>query len=440
MKFSELNLSPKIVRALEELDITEATSIQEKAIPLIQEGKDVIGISRTGSGKTLAFCVPLLEKLEKGKGVQVLILSPTRELAMQISREMSKFGKYMNFSVATVFGGVAIDPQMDQISRSEIVVGTPGRILDHLGRGTLNISNLKTFALDEADKMVEMGFIEDVNRILSNSNTTRQILLFGATISDEVKNIQSRHMSDTVIAKVELQVKEDLLEQFYYNLQHNEKFSYLVHLLKKEETDRVMIFCSTKATVNVLIKNLRNNGIKSEMIHGDLTQNKRMRVIEGFNKGSPRVLVASAVAARGLDIKNVSHVFNYDLPNDPQEYIHRIGRTARAGEAGIAISLLSKKDHDSFGEILRRYRVNIQKLDLEEFERLKFDSSDFGRGRSGFNRGQSGRGRGPRRKGNSNSSSRSYGGRSSGRSSSRSSSNRSSSGSGKSEGFMNRVR
>jgi ATP-dependent RNA helicase DeaD len=359
---------------------------------------------------------------------------------MQISREMSKFGKYMNFSVATVFGGVAIDPQMDQISRSEIVVGTPGRILDHLGRGTLNISNLKTFALDEADKMVEMGFIEDVNRILSNSNTTRQILLFGATISDEVKNIQSRHMSDTVIAKVELQVKEDLLEQFYYNLQHNEKFSYLVHLLKKEETDRVMIFCSTKATVNVLIKNLRNNGIKSEMIHGDLTQNKRMRVIEGFNKGSPRVLVASAVAARGLDIKNVSHVFNYDLPNDPQEYIHRIGRTARAGEAGIAISLLSKKDHDSFGEILRRYRVNIQKLDLEEFERLKFDSSDFGRGRSGFNRGQSGRGRGPRRKGNSNSSSRSYGGRSSGRSSSRSSSNRSSSGSGKSEGFMNRVR
>ncbi len=434
MKFSELNLSPKIVRALEELDIVEATSIQEKAIPMIKAGKDVIGISRTGSGKTLAFCVPLLEKLEKGKGVQVLILSPTRELAMQISREMSKFGKYMNFSVATVFGGVSIDPQMDQIRKSEIVVGTPGRILDHLGRGTLKLQDLKTFALDEADKMVEMGFIEDVNRILSHSNRTRQILLFGATISDEVKNIQSRHMKDTVIAKVELQVKEDLLEQFYYNLQHNEKFSYLVHLLKKEETDRVIIFCSTKATVNVLIKNLRNNGIKSEMIHGDLTQNKRMRVIEGFNKGHPKVLVASAVAARGLDIKNVSHVFNYDLPNDPQEYIHRIGRTARAGESGIAISLLSKKDHDSFGEILRRYRVNIQKLDLEEFERLRFDSSDFGRGRSGFNRGQSGRGRGPRRKGNfGRNSSRSYGGRSSSR-------NRSSNRSQSSDGFMNRVR
>ena len=392
MKFSELNISPNIVRALDEIDIKEPTGIQEKSIQTIKEGKDLIGISKTGSGKTLAFGVPVLENVVKKQGVQVLVMAPTRELASQISKEMSKFGKYVNFSIATVFGGVAIGPQMDKIARSEIVVGTPGRILDHLGRGTLKLNKLKTFVLDEADKMVDMGFIDDINRILECTNRDRQILLFGATISNEVKYIKQRHMNKPVTVKAESQVHEDLLEQFYYDINQNEKFSYLMHLLSKEQTNRVIIFCSTKATVNVLTKNLRRQGIDADMIHGDLTQNRRMKVIEAFNNGRQEVLVASAVAARGLDIKNVSHVFNYDLPRNPEEYIHRIGRTARAGEYGKAISLLSRRDHDAFGEIKRRYRIKIERLDLESFPKVQFDAGqryDGRRSGGGRSRGRS---------------------------------------------------
>ena len=410
MKFSEINISPNIVRALDEMDIVEATDIQEKSIPTIKEGKDLIGISRTGSGKTLAFGVPILENVVKKGGVQVLILAPTRELASQISREMDKFGKYVNFSIATVFGGVAIGPQMDKISKSEIVVGTPGRILDHLGRGTLNLDDLKTFVLDEADKMVDMGFIDDINRVLECTNNDRQILLFGATISNEVKYIKQRHMNDPVTIKAKSQVTDDLLEQFYYDIPQNEKFSYLMHLLNKEKTNRVIIFCSTKATVNVLTKNLRRHSIDADMIHGDLTQNRRMKVIEDFNNGKQEVLVASAVAARGLDIKNVSHVFNYDLPRNPEEYIHRIGRTARAGEYGKAISLLSRRDHDSFGEIKRRYRIKIERLDLDKFEKVQFDAGQrFDGRRSGGGR-SSGRSSGFGSRGRSNA--RGFGGRS----------------------------
>ncbi|MBL7051464.1 MAG: DEAD/DEAH box helicase [Nanoarchaeota archaeon] len=438
MKFSEINISPNLVRALNEMDITEATDIQEKAIPTIKEGKDLIGISRTGSGKTLAFGVPILENVVKKGGVQVLILAPTRELASQISREMGKFGKYVNFSIATVFGGVAIGPQMDKISKSEIVVGTPGRILDHLGRGTLNLDGLKTFVLDEADKMVDMGFIDDINRVLECTNNDRQILLFGATISNEVKYIKQRHMNDPVTIKAKSQVKEDLLEQFYYDVQQNEKFSYLMHLLNKENTNRVIIFCSTKATVNVLTKNLRRNGIDADMIHGDLTQNRRMKVIEDFNNDKQEVLVASAVAARGLDIKNVSHVFNYDLPRNPEEYIHRIGRTARAGESGKAISLLSRRDHDSFGEIKRRYRIKIERLDVEKFDKVQFDAGQrFDGRRSGGGR-SSGRSSGFGSRGRSNSrgfGSRGFGNRDEGRSNY---GNRDEGRSNSGEGFRNR--
>jgi superfamily II DNA/RNA helicase len=383
MSFEKLKIQQNIVRALKDMGIEEPTVIQDKAIPMIKSGKDVIGMSRTGSGKTVAFGVPLLEKIVPRDGVQALIIAPTRELAVQIAQELKKFGKYMKLSVATVYGGVSINPQMDRISRSEIVVGTPGRLLDHLRRNTLDLSGLKIVVLDEADKMVEMGFIEDIEQIIDLAPKNRQVLLFGATISEEINRLKRRYMKEPMVARAETHVTRDLLKQFYYDVKSHEKFSLLVHLLKKENTGRVMIFCSTRSTVEILTRNLQAQGVHAAMMHGKMTQNKRLQVIEQFHKGKPNVLVASAVAARGLDIKDVTHIFNYDLSKDPQEYIHRVGRTARAGEAGKAITLLSDKDYDAFSNILNRHRIEIKELPHEDYPRLKFQARQhdrFGRG------------------------------------------------------------
>lgn len=374
MKFEEIQVHTDIVRALQELGIKEPTLIQQKAIPLIKEGKDVIGMSKTGSGKTAAFGIPILEQVKKGQGIQLLLMAPTRELAVQISTELQKFGKYLQFSVATIFGGVGIEPQVQKLRTADIVVGTPGRLLDHIGRRTINLSKIKCAVLDEADKMVEMGFIEDINEILSNTPKEKQMLLFGATISTEIDMLKRQHMHDPVVAEAESHVKEDFLEQYYYDIEAHEKFSMLVHLLKKEETDRVIIFCSARSTVELIQKNLRNNGIKAEMIHGKLSQNRRLQVIESFNKGKIDILVASAVAARGLHIDGVSHVFNYDLSQDPQEYIHRVGRTARAGQSGKAITLLGPRDHDQFRHILDRFRIEVQELPKENFVKVRFEA------------------------------------------------------------------
>ncbi|MAF99058.1 MAG: ATP-dependent RNA helicase [Nanoarchaeota archaeon] len=388
MKFSELQVREEIVSALQDEQITEPTNIQEQTIPLALAGKDIVGSSRTGSGKTLSFGVPLIQRVESGKGVQGLVLAPTRELANQISRELRKWSKNINLNIATVFGGVALGPQVDAMRRSEIIVATPGRMLDHMGRNNVDLGSLKCFVLDEADKMVEMGFIEDIERILQATPEDRQILLFGATISDEINYIKQKHMKDVQTAKAELHVKKDLLEQQYYNVKMFEKFSLLVHLLKKEETGRVIIFCSKRSTVELVNRNLRDHSVKSEMIHGKMRQNKRLNVIDRFNNGKVDILVASSVAARGLDIKNVTHIFNYDLSKDPQEYIHRVGRTARAGESGTAITLLAEQDYEPFHAILGRYGMEVEELQVEAFEKLRFNTQQERRGsRNGF-RGQ----------------------------------------------------
>ncbi len=375
MKFDKLGISKDIARALEEEGITTPTMIQEKAIPAILEGKDLIGMSKTGSGKTAAFGVPILQKIQPNAGVQILIMSPTRELAVQISNELQKFSKYISAKITTVYGGVGYEPQIRGMRSSEIVVGTPGRLLDHLQQGNLDLRKLNCLILDEADKMVDMGFFEDINRIISYAPRNRQVLLFGATISSEIDRLKREQMTNPIVAKAESHVKDDFLEQYYYNTKNHEKFSLLVHLLKKEQTDRVIIFCSTRSTVEILSKNLRKNGIKTEMIHGKLSQNRRLRTIENFNKGNNQVLVASAVAARGLHIENVSHVFNYDLSQDPEEYIHRVGRTARAGESGIAYTLLTPRDHDTFNQILARFPIKVEKLQMpKSFKKLRFEA------------------------------------------------------------------
>lgn len=365
-----------ILRALNEHSITAPTGIQTKTIPKIMEGCDVIGISKTGSGKTAAFVIPMLEHVSAERHVQKLVICPTRELAVQIANEVKKFGKYHHAHVATVYGGASMGVQINEIKKANIVIGTPGRLLDHLGRRTLNLSRINCLVLDEADKMVDMGFISDITKILENAPQKKQILLFGATISDEINWLKKKYMHNPVVLQDDVHVKDDVLEQSYYDVEPHEKFSLLVHLLNKHPIEKVIIFCSTRSTVELVTKNLLKNGIKADMIHGKLSQSRRLNVIENLNKGKFSILVASSVAARGLDIKNVSHVINYDLSRDPQEYVHRIGRTARAGESGEAITLLSPRDHEIFGQILRAYPLQIRKLPKESFERLRFQAGE----------------------------------------------------------------
>lgn len=405
MNFTELNVKEEIVNALNELGIKEPTTIQQKAIPLVKAGKDIIGMSKTGSGKTAAFGIPTLEQIEPKKGIQLFIMAPTRELAVQIAKDLRNIGKYLSFTIATIYGGVGYQPQEDALKKAEIVVGTPGRLLDLLQKRAMDLSPLKCVILDEADKMVEMGFIEDINEILGHMPDQKQVLLFGATLSDDIDNIRDRYMSDPVTAEAEAQVKEEFLKQYYYDLKPFEKFSLLVHLLKTEKINRALIFCSARTTVELVQKNLRLQGIKAEMIHGKLSQNRRLRVIEGFNKEKINILVASPVAARGLHIDDISHVFNYDLSQDAQEYIHRVGRAARAGNLGKAITLLSEKDYDTFNEILARHQVPVEELPKGVFPKLHFEivrdrrDNRFGRGFRGRESGFGGRGRGsgPRR-------------------------------------------
>ena len=400
MNFEQLGLLPETVKKLQQQNITEATMIQEKSIPIIREGKDLIGMSKTGSGKTLAFGLPLLEKIQPKREIQLLVMAPTRELAVQIARELQKYA-LPHTNIATIYGGVSLMPQIDELRRAQVVVGTPGRLLDHLERRNLNLTKLTSVVLDEADKMVEMGFIEDITEIISYTPEYRQMLLFGATISNEIDHLKKRFMHQPETAEAEKQVKEDLLEQYYYNVQQHEKFSLLTHLLKKEKFLRVIVFCSACHTVEAVAKNLKRQGLKAEPIHGRLSQSRRLRMMDDFNAGKVEVLVASPVAARGLDIKFVSHVFNFDLSQDPQEYIHRVGRTARAGESGKAITLLSNKDYDVFGQILSRFRVKVNELPDEQFPRLPFDTGRDSRpsnfhGRNFSQRSQDYRQRSPR--------------------------------------------
>ncbi len=386
MNFEELGVRPEIVRALHEIGIEEPTKIQGEAIPLAKAGNDVIGMSSTGSGKTAAFGIPVIERIKQHGGTQVLIMAPTRELAIQIADELRKFGKYVGFRIATVYGGVGLFQQVKNMSQSEIVVGTPGRLLDHLQRGNMDVSKIDCLVLDEADKMVEMGFIEDVERIIQAMPSRKQVLLFGATLSNEIEGIKRKYMHDPKVAKAEEYVGQEFLSQFYYDVETHEKFSLLVHLLKAG-TGRSIVFCAKRSTVEILARNLMNQGIDAGMLHGKLNQNRRMRTISSFKMGKPKILVASSVAARGLDIKDITHVFNYELSRDPQEYIHRVGRTARAGDSGRAITLLSRQDHDIFSSILGYYKVSVEALPKGDFQRLRFDAGS--RRSSGF-RGRQG--------------------------------------------------
>ncbi len=397
---SGIHLHPELKKAFEEMGFSEMTDIQIKTIPLIQQGKDVIGQSQTGSGKTAAFGFPILEKITHGQGLQSLILVPTRELCEQVTTEMRKFAKHKRTNIIAIYGGISINPQIHSLLYSDIVVGTPGRILDHLQRGTINLQKIKILVLDEADKMFEMGFVEDVKKIISQTPKEKQTLLFSATISQQVHEIVRHYMKNPEKIKTQAYVEESKMAQFFYSVGSRDKFSLLVHILKHEEPKLTLIFCATRNRVDVVGKNLYKQGIQSLRLHGGLSQNKRKQSIDAFHRGEVGILVASDVAARGLDIKNVSHVINYDSPKTSKEYIHRIGRTARAGSEGKVISLIAEQDHDNFRSVLSDRSIVVEQLKLPEFARVPFMASsergNFGRSGGNFRGGYSGHSSGGR--------------------------------------------
>ncbi len=369
MKFEEMGFDERLLRAIKELHFEKPTEIQEKAIPFVMQGKDVIGQSMTGSGKTLAFGGPILHKLAYGKGAQALIITPTRELADQVAVHLKQFAKYMRANICEIFGGVSIEPQIARLRHADIVVGTPGRILDHINRRTIDLRTTKILVLDEADRMLDMGFIDDIRRILSNVPKNRQTLLFSATMPREIEFLARRFMNSPVKITTQAFVSRHKMKQFYCDAKEHDKLSLLVHLIKKEKPHLAMVFCNMKRETDFVARVLSENGIEARAIHGDMSQAARMHVLEGFHRGRPHILVATDVAARGLDIKNVSHIFNYDLPNDAENYTHRIGRTARIGKEGKVISLLCSRDHDAFRRIIRVH--DIEKIYESSFPMIK---------------------------------------------------------------------
>lgn len=393
-EFRKLGISEPILKAIEEEKFEHPSEIQERSIPLILAGKDVIAGSATGSGKTLAFGSGIIQHLEHGRGIQALVLTPTRELAEQVTKALRKFSRHKPLDIIAVYGGVSINPQIDALRSADVVVGTPGRILDHMERATINLTRIKILVLDEADRMLDMGFIEDVSKIISHCPQHRQTLLFSATITTDVANLSKRYMHNPVKVSAETYVDPRKLHQVYYDVQDNMKFSLLIHLLKNERAGLIMVFCNTRNTVDFVANNLRKANIESLAIHGGFSQAKRTNVMKQFNAGKVYVLVCTDVAARGLDIKGVSHVYNFDIPKDSKEYIHRIGRTARAGKEGKVVNLLASRDHENFSRVLRDNDIEVPKIEVPYIEKINIRWTQKPRGfRRGFGREGGERGR-----------------------------------------------
>jgi len=375
--FENFGLSHNLIESIGKLGFTKPTQIQGISIPHIIKGKDVIGESATGSGKTLAFGCGIIDNVEPRQGLQSLILTPTRELAEQVKDMLSQLSQQKRLNIISVYGGVSINPQIDNLKNAEVVVATPGRLLDHLNRRTINLSRIKVLVLDEADRMFDMGFIEDVEKIIRVCPSKRQTMFFSATISPRVKELANKYMVNPAQVSARKQVDPSKLKQVYYDIQPNMKLSLLVHLLQKEKSGLAMVFCNTRRNTDFVAKSLKANGVKSIAIHGGMSQNQRTRTINMFNDARFGVLVCTDVAARGLDIDDVSHIYNYDLPKNPVDYVHRIGRTARAGEEGKVINLLCDFDHDNFSRILSEYRnFSIEKLSRPEVKKIFFVRKD----------------------------------------------------------------
>jgi ATP-dependent RNA helicase DeaD len=398
MEFEKLlGTDNPLLKAIKDRGFEIPTEIQKKAIPIVLEGNDVIAGASTGSGKTLAFAAGLINNIQKDFGIQGLVLTPTRELAEQVAEELLDFSKFKDLDVIPVYGGVPINNQIKRLANADIVVGTPGRVLDHIEKNSIDLSRINTLVLDEADRMLDMGFIEDVEKIIANCPNKRQTMLFSATISQDVVRIAQRHMKNPKEVSAEQYVDPSKLEQLYYDISDNLKYSLLKHLLENEKTKLIMVFCNTRRNVDFISNNLKFMGIETLPIHGGFSQEKRNRMLEQFHARKVNILVATDVAARGLDIKGVSHVFNYDIPPSKDEYVHRIGRTARAGKEGKVINILASRDYDNFSNLTNGefniirveapfvQRARIRWMPERKEERFQRRRNNFGRMESNGN-------------------------------------------------------
>jgi len=370
-KFNELQLSASTLRSLNRIGFEETTPIQEQTIPLSLENRDIIGQAQTGTGKTAAFGIPLIEKVDaKERNIQGLVIAPTRELAVQVSEELYKIGYDKRLHVLAVYGGQDISRQIRALKKQpHIIVGTPGRILDHINRRTLDLSHIHTVVLDEADEMLNMGFIEDIEAILENVPDDRQTLLFSATMPERIKLVAKRFMKNPETVKVKAkEMTVPQIEQYFVKLEEQEKFDALTRLLDYQSPELAIVFGRTKRRVDELAEALSIRGYTVEGIHGDLSQAKRLSVIRKFKEANIDVLVATDVAARGLDISGVTHVYNFDIPQDPESYVHRIGRTGRAGKTGMAITFVTPREMTYLRTVEETTKKRMKKLQVPTIE------------------------------------------------------------------------
>ena len=390
MLFNQLGLTAELLRAVEEQGYKEATPIQQQAIPHILEGHDLLAGAQTGTGKTAGFALPLLQRLQLGtanrRRVRALVLTPTRELAAQVGESIRDYGRYLPFRTAVIFGGVSINTQIDKLRKGvDVVVATPGRLLDHMQQGTIDLSAVEVLVLDEADRMLDMGFIRDIKKVLNVLPKERQNLLFSATFSDDIRSLAAR----TLNAPAEIQVAQknstaDNVIQLVYPVDKSRKRELLSHRIGTENWQQVLVFTRTKHGANRLATQLESDGISATAIHGNKSQGARTRALAEFKTGKVRVLVATDIAARGLDINRLPHVVNYELPHVAEDYVHRIGRPARAGNNGHAVSLVCIDENRLLHDIEKLLGNPIKKQVLPGYEpdpRIKAEPIENGRGR-----------------------------------------------------------
>ncbi len=380
---ADMDISKEVVQAFEWMGFKELTAIQKKCIPLMMEGHDIIAIAPTGTGKTLGFGIPMLEYVNlEQPTVQEIVLAPTRELAQQIADELTHLAHFIKgLKIAVIYGGQPFGKQMSALARKpQILVATPGRLLDHMQRGNIKLSTVHTMVLDEADEMLKMGFIQDVQKIIESADPNRQLVMFSATTNQDVLTVSWKYQHDPIeiVVHAEAESKPNIT-QYVVESDQKQKYEHLLYLLDSDQYKRIMIFCNTKDMTARLCERLQKAGYSAECLHGDVRQSQRDKVMNGFRKGSFEILVATDVAARGIDVDDVEAVFNYDLPDKQEFYVHRIGRTGRAKRAGVSFSFVSFRDSIRMDEIRKYTHTAPIELQFDDFGTLcyKKDGKPF---------------------------------------------------------------
>jgi len=376
MKFEELGLIDPILKALKGLNYEQPTEIQEKGIPLVLNRKDVLGCAQTGTGKTAAFAIPIIQLIEKIDVQQskrpilrALIVTPTRELAIQIGENIAQYSRYTSVKHAVIFGGVKQGAQVRSLRQGvHIMVATPGRLLDLESQGIINLSTIKMFVLDEADRMLDMGFIHDIKKLLKILPAKKQSLFFSATMPDNITKLSNQILNDPIMVTVaRVSSAAETIQQKVYYTNRTDKIKVLLHILEDRSIDQVLIFCRTKHGADRLCRDLKKRNISCQAIHGDKAQNQRQKALKQFKEGKIRLLVATDIAARGIDIEKMQYVVNYNVPNEPETYVHRIGRTGRAGESGLAITICEPEENAYLRDVERLIKKKIEKVKNHPF-------------------------------------------------------------------------